>query len=262
MPRLKPLYWCVLFALCLGLRAGAADADPETLQARVFKDAGGKTLPYRIFIPQGYDSARKYPLVLFLHGAGERGSDNKAQLVHKSCIVWASPEYQARNPCFVVAPQCPENDKWTRVENWTTPVYDQPAEPTEALRLVMALVPQLQKDWSLDADRLYITGLSMGGYGTWELLNRMPGVFAAGVPVCGGADATKASIIAKTPVWIFHGEKDPVVLPIHSRRMAEELRKLGDAVGYTEFPGVGHNSWDLAYTEPFLPVWLFAQRRK
>src|SRR4051794_32042512 len=123
MPRFKTLLWCFLFAVFLGLRAGAAEADPETLQARVFKDAGGKTLPYRIFIPQGYDSAKKYPLVLFLHGAGERGTDNKAQLVHKSCIIWASPEYQAKNPCFVVAPQCPENDKWTRVENWTTPVY-------------------------------------------------------------------------------------------------------------------------------------------
>lgn len=260
---------CLSFALLtfvtavwLAAPAAAAQADPEAFQARVFKDAAGKALPYRLFIPQGYDSARKYPLVLFLHGAGERGSDNKAQLFHKSCIIWASPEYQAKNPCFVVAPQCPADDKWTRVENWDTPVYHQPEAPTEALRLVMELIPQLQKEFSLDPDRLYVTGLSMGGYGTWELLNRRPGLFAAAIPICGGADATKASLIGRTPVWIFHGEKDNVVLPIHSRRMAEELRKLGGSVGYTEYPGVGHNSWDLAYTEPYLPTWLFSQKKK
>lgn len=251
----------LLPVLLLCAQAWAGEVDPSAFQKRVYQDAAGKKLPYRIFIPKDYSPEKKYPLVLFLHGAGERGTDTDKLFVHKSCFVWATPENQAKNPCFVVAPQCPEDDKWTRVENWNVPVYRQPEAPTEALRLVMELVPALQREFSLDADRLYATGLSMGGYGTWELLNRRPGLFAAAAPICGGVDETKAEILARTPLWIFHGGKDTVVLPLHSRRITEALKKAGGTVRYTEFSEVGHNSWDPAYSEKELPDWLFAQKK-
>lgn len=257
--RLKLALRYLLPVLLLCAQAWAAEVDPAAFHKRVYQDAAGKTLPYRLFVPKDYDPARKYPLVLFLHGAGERGTDTDRLFVHKSCFGWATPESQAKNPCFVVAPQCPENDQWTRVENWSVPVYRQPDAPTEALRLVMELVPALQKEFSLDPNRLYATGLSMGGYGTWELLSRRPGLFAAAVPICGGVDETKAAVLARTPVWIFHGAKDGVVLPVHSRRIAAELRKAGGVVRYTEYPEAGHNSWDPAYAEKELPDWLFAQ---
>ncbi len=240
--------------------AGAADEVRDELGfvPRVFTDAAGKKLPYRLFLPHDLKADQEYPLVLFLHGAGERGVGNDLQFKHKSCAVWATEAVQKKSPCLVVAPQCPEDDKWTGVERWDIPVYRQPAKPTEALRMTMELVGALRKEYRVGA--LYATGLSMGGYGIWELLNRQPEWWSGAVAICGGADETLAPKV-RAPVWAFHGAQDTVVLPEQSRRMTDALIKLGRRIKYTEYPGVGHNSWDKAFGEPDLPEWLFAQRK-
>lgn len=249
-----------LFASAPGPVRAQDDVTPG-FEARTYRDAGGKTLLYRLFIPKGYDAAKRYPLVVALHGAGERGDDNKAQIRFASRLPWATPASQEKNPCFILAPQCPANDKWINVDRWDTPVYRQPEQPTEPLRLVMELIPALQKEFSIDAGRIYASGLSMGGYGTWELINRRPDLFAAAAPVCGGADETFAERVKQVPLWVFHGGKDTVVLPVQSRRMVEAVRKAGGTVKYTEYPEAGHNSWDPAYAEPSFLDWFFAQRK-
>jgi predicted peptidase len=130
------------------------------------------------------------------------------------------------------------------------------------MRLALAAVEGLKKEFNLDESRLYLTGLSMGGYGTWDLLARHPKMFAAAVPVCGGADEATAPVIKDIPIWFFHGGALPVVPTYRSRNMIKALKAAGGEPKYTEYPGVGHNSWDRAYSEPELPKWLFAQKRQ
>lgn len=237
-------------------RAAADEFEPRT-----FRDPGGGTLPYRLFKPRGFDPRAevKYPLVLSLHGAGERGTDNTKQVNHAR--VWAAPRLQAEHPCFVVAPQCPEDRRWVEVD-WGAKSHDQPEEPSIPMGLVLDLIPALRREFPIDASRIYVTGLSMGGYGTWDLLARRPDWFAAAVPICGGADTETARKIAGVPTWVFHGDADNVVPVSRSRRMVAALKAAGGAPKYTEFAGVGHNSWDAAYGDPALAPWLFSQRRR
>lgn len=228
-------------------------------QKRVFRNAEGETLPYRLLLPQGYDAQRVYPLVLFFHGAGERGTDNEIQLVH-GMVDFATDEAQQKHPCFVVAPQCPEQQQWVDTP-WTADQHTMPAEPTAALRLSLELLTSLAEEFSIDADRLYVTGLSMGGFGVWDAIQRHPDRFAAALPICGGGDTELAKWIAHIPVWAFHGDSDPVVKPHRSRAMIEALRAAGGSPKYTEYPDVEHNSWTATYADPQVHAWLFAQRR-
>ena len=241
---------CVANALC------AADDDFET---RVFQGKASQTLPYRLLKPQNYDPQKSYPLVLFLHGAGERGEDNKAQLLHV-VGVFASKENRERFPCFVVAPQCPEGKRWVEVD-WAAKSHTQPEEPSVPMALTVELVKQLSKEFHIDPQRQYVIGLSMGGYGTWDILTRHPDMFAAGVPICGGADENTAPRIAKLPIWVFHGEVDSVVPTIRSKNMIAALERAGGKPRYTEYPKCDHNSWTPAIQEPDLLPWLFAQKR-
>jgi len=242
-----------------GAPTTAPASQPGAYEARVFKDAGDKTLLYRLLKPAKYDPDIKYPLVLFLHGAGERGADNRAQLIHGAPVL-SRPEMMARYPSFVVAPQCPAGGKWSDV-NWGAAKHETSAEPSEPMRLALALLAELPKEFSIDTDRLYVTGLSMGGYGAWDVIVRHPDLFAAAVPVCGGGDEAKAAAIAKLPIWCFHGDKDTTVPTARSRNMIEALRKAGGEPKYSELPGVGHNAWGPAYSNPELWKWLFAQKR-
>jgi predicted peptidase len=246
----------VLFGL-----AGLAHAEPSELplEKRTYTDAKGKTLPYRLLKPLDYDPTQKYPLVLFLHGAGERGTDNEKQLIH-GVPEFAKEENRKRYPCFLIAPQCPSKDMWVDL-NWRAETHRQSEEPAEPMRLALELVGTIQKEFSIDARRIYVTGLSMGGYGTWDALARRPELFAAGVPICGGGDETTASAIAKIPVWVFHGAKDPAVKVERSRRMVEALKRVGGDPKYTEYPDEGHASWVPAYKSPELIEWLFDQKR-
>jgi predicted peptidase len=222
-----------------------------------------KGLKYRLFKPEAvdgkpFDAAQgKLPLVLFLHGAGERGDDNQAQTKHG---VKAFLGRMSKNPHVLVAPQCPKSQKWNDVD-WHAATHATPERPSEPMGKVMELLDVLLKELPVDPKRVYVTGLSMGGYGTWDLLVRRPELFAAGAPVCGGGDEAKAGGIAKIPQWIFHGDKDGVVKPIRSRNMVEALKKAGGDPKYSEYPGVGHNAWDKAYADPAFFDWLFAQTK-
>ena len=250
----------VLVLLLMGVGGRSEGGVSTLLEKKTYKDAGGKVLPYRLLKPDHYNPEKKYPLVVFLHGAGERGSDNEKQLVH-GVPEFASEPNRHKYPCFLIAPQCPDDMKWSDVD-WGASTHRQPKEPSEPGRLVLELIGALQKQYSIDAQRIYLTGLSMGGYGTWDLIVRRPDLFAAAVPICGGGDETEAPRIAKMPIWVFHGAADGVVNPARSRHMVEALWQAGGKPGYTEYPDRGHDSWVPAYRDPEMMKWLFAQRRK
>ncbi len=234
------------------------DAD-KLLAKKTFTGTGGGTLPYRLLAPESVEEGKQYPLVVFLHGAGERGSDNEAQLVH-GIVEFCRPENRKKYPCFLVAPQCPAGKKWADVD-WHAETHALTKEPSEPGRLVLELIAALQKEQPIDARRIYLTGLSMGGYGTWDLLCRRPDLFAAAVPVCGGGDETQAEKIAKIPIWVFHGALDPAVKVQRSRNMVAALQKAGGRPLYTEYPDEGHASWVPAYRATAMMKWLFAQKK-
>jgi len=224
----------------------------KEFEARVYTDADGNTMPYRLLMPEKYDASKKYPLVLFLHGAAERGDDNDSQLAN-GVLNFATKRNRELYPCFVVAPQCPANSAWVDIWN------DILSEP---MRMVFEILQALQKEFSIDQRRRYITGISMGGFATWDTIERMPGYFAAAVPVCGGGDTSSAYRIVHLPVWAFHGEDDQIVSVQYSRDMIASIKKAGGNPKYTEYPGVGHASWNYAYKDPELYEWLFSQEKK
>ena len=229
---------------------------------------GNDTLRYRILYPQDYDATKKYPLILLLHGAGERGSDNEAQLVHGSSL-FTNPANRQAYPAIVLFPQCPRNDFWARIErdpsrkDSLNGLYFPSEKPIgKALDLVSQLLDSMVTAQKINTKKIYVGGLSMGGMGTFELLWRKAGFFAAAFPICGGGDPAKVKEYGrKFPVWVFHGDKDNVVLPSNSRLMVNALQAAGAKVKYSEYPGVGHNSWDNAFKEPDLLKWLFKQKK-
>ena len=232
-------------------------AAADKLEARVLK-SGDESLPYRLLKPTNYDKSKKYPLVLFLHGAGERGTDNRKQLIH-GIADFSSAEALEKRPCFLVAPQCPSGKRWVEVD-WSSKSHKMPAKPSDAMRLTMELLDALEKEFSIDKSRVYVTGLSMGGYGTWDAIQRYPKRFAAAIPICGGGDASNVEMVANKPIWVFHGDKDNAVPVSRSRDMVEALKKAGGKVRYTEYKNVGHNSWAATYRDPKVHEWLFEQK--
>jgi len=214
------------------------------MQPGVYISPGGAALPYRIYVPEDYDE-HVFPLVVFLHGAGERGDDNLAQIGKNSITqVLLSEENRLRFPCIVVAPQCPAEQNWA---------YNS--------ELLMGLLEQVRNDYAVDPARIYVTGLSMGGHGAWAMLAQYPDYFAAAVPACGWGDPESAGLIRDIPIWAFHGGRDTVVRPAGSRNIVEALRSIGGNIKYTEYPREGHQSWFLAWREPELFPWMFAQAR-
>lgn len=241
------------------LETSAAD-NRDRFEARTFTDAAGGKLNYRLLKPKDYDANKKYPLVLFLHGAGERGDDNKKQLVH-GMNDFAADEVMAKYPCFVVAAQCPNDAKWVEVD-WSATKHTAPEEPSPAMQKSFETLEALQKEFSIDAKRIYITGLSMGGYGTWDAIERKPEYFAAAAPICGGGDVGNAKKLTKIPLWAFHGDQDGAVKVERTRDMIAAIKAAGGEPKYTEYPGVGHDSWSKTYSNPEFYAWLFAQQRK
>jgi predicted peptidase len=222
--------------------------------------ADGAKLNYRVLRPVQVEAGKKYPLVVFLHGAGERGNGNDKQLVHGSKL-FSDKENRAKFPCFVIFPQCPDNQTWVTVPWSDKTPHKIPAEPSTPLRLTKVLIDHLVIDEPIDCNRIYVMGLSMGGFGTWDFAARYPEVPAAIAPICGGADDSTAPKLKNIPVWAFHGALDTAVWPERSRSMTAALKEGGAMVRYTEYAKVGHNSWDNAFREPELLTWLFAQRK-
>ncbi len=224
------------------------------------------TLPYNILFPVDFQSGKQFPLLLFLHGAGERGSDNQKQLalLHKLFLdAVNSEEY----PAIVVFPQCPEDDYWANAKIDRYPdrldiEFLPNGAPTNALQSVMELMDYLSEMKNVDKNRIYVGGLSMGGMGTFELLSRRPDMFAAAFPICGGGHpATIKPYSDKVKLWVFHGDQDPIVLPKHSKEMVAALQEAGADVKFTLYEGVQHDSWINAREEPDLLPWLFSQRK-
>ena len=223
----------------------AAVDRTDMMRAEEYRNEDGTVLPYRIYVPEGDDPQVKYPLVLFLHGSGERGDDNRAQTKKNSVMqTLLSEENLAKYPCVVLAPQCPAGQSWAG------------NDPDNA-GVLMGLLEQTKAAYSVDDGRVYITGISMGGFGTFGMLAAYPDYFAAAVPICGGWDPEDAALMKDVPVWVFHGARDKAVDPQNSRDMVRALEDAGGYVKYTEYPRERHQSWEKAYREPALFSWMF-----
>ena len=217
---------------------------------------------YRLLRPATIEPETRYPVILFLHGAGERGDDNERQLAHFPTWM-AEASLRSSRPCFLVAPQCREKHAWSAFDWETKRAAALPDTPTtDGAAAIAALEAVLASEPAADPDRIYLTGLSMGGYGSWELAARTPRRFAALLPICGGGDEASAANIAPLPTWCFHGDADPLVPVDLSRSMIAALKAAGGTPVYSELRGIGHDSWTPAYTNPAVLDWLFAQRRR
>ncbi|HYF30847.1 MAG TPA: dienelactone hydrolase family protein [Chitinophagaceae bacterium] len=259
----------LLFFLLLLIAASSFAQDTAAYAKHLFIK-GKDTLPFRILYPLNYDAKKQYPLVLFLHGAGERGNNNALQLVHGAKL-FADSANRMRYPAIVVFPQCPITDFWANIKLLKPRTdsipnqfeYASAGEPRSSLLMVTQLMDSLARLKTVNNKRIYIGGLSMGGMGTFELLWRKPGFFAAAFPICGGGAESTAAIYGKDfPIWIFHGAKDPVVDVNDSRKMTAALKQAGADVRYSEYPAVGHDSWTNAFAEPELLAWLFGQQKQ
>ena len=278
-------------------RASAAHVDSIPWGETVLRKADGSveaTYRYRLVEPPKAaiaDPGALVPLIVFLHGSGERGSDNTAQLKH--IVGWSATEaLQSTHPCFVLAMQCPDGETWSPIdikaarERGETPKFA--PEPTRAMRALMQALEEVRQAKAIDQRRIYLTGLSMGGFGAFDLAARRPGLFAAVVPVCGGGDPSTADLVAAVPFYIVHGTDDPVVPVALSRAMRDAIagsaaraaeperehsRAADDAPRpvagrasvplYREYDKVGHDSWTPAYRfgDEGVLDWMFAQRR-
>ena len=225
----------------------------------------GDTLPYRLLLPENYDASKKYPLVFFLHGAGERGNDNEKQLVHGAKL-FLKEDVRKNFPAIIVFPQCATNSFWSNVDfkmesGKRTFSFQEAGEPTIAMKLAQELLKSIVKSYKIAKKQIYVGGLSMGGMGTFEIVRRNPKLFAAAFPICGGANVNTASSLKKTKWWVFHGGKDDVVPPNLSEDMVEAIKKQKGKVKFSLYPNANHNSWDQAFAEPELLTWLFTQRK-
>lgn len=228
------------------------------------------TLPYRILFPENFDPAKKYPVLFVLHGSGERGKDNEAQL-RNGGKVFLSDAFRKQHQAVVIFPQCAKESYWAnaittrdpKTNSLTSIVFTTNKKPTQAMHALQSFVKHTLKNNYVDKDRVYVGGLSMGGMGTFELLWRKPKVFAAAFAICGGAHPETAKKYAKrVPLWIFHGGKDDIVPPKFSEQMVQAIKHNGGNPKFTLYPNANHNSWDNAFAEPELFTWLFEHKKQ
>jgi predicted peptidase len=255
----------VCIAICLlVLSSTALWAQDRSLYEKKEFIQGNDTLRYRVLYPLDYHKGKKYPVVLFLHGSGERGNDNESQLSWGADLFLDSMNRQ-NYPAIVVFPQCPLSSSWvSHTKTIDSLGFNTMAsvQPTTPLLMVMELMREMVQAGEATDKRIYVGGLSMGGFGTYDILWRMPHFFAAAFPICGGGSPDKPAQYAKKfPIWIFHGGADPVVPVANSHLMLQVFKDAGADVKYSEYAGVGHDSWKNAFAEPGLLPWLFDQKR-
>ena len=221
--------------------------------ARTFS-RDGKVMPYRLFVPDAAARRESLPLVVWLHGASGIGTDNLRQITEGGndlgSRLWVRPEIQEKFPAFVVAPQT--------TQTWGAPSSE---KLTTHGQLVVDLVESLAKEFSIDRQRIYVVGQSMGGIGVWDLISKRPDLFAAAVPVCAMANPQRVAAASSVKVWAFHGAKDPGMFVAATREVVAAFRTAGGTIKYTEYPDGGHDVWTRAFADPDLPAWLFAQKR-
>jgi predicted peptidase len=255
------ILFSILFAIymCAGgfeqTSAQILKKDDLTFRKRVYADKTGNKMPYRLFVPANYDAGQKYPLIFWLHGAAGRGSDNLKQISggnENGTHVWTTPANQAQLPAFVLAPQCPEDRFWSEPEN---------NEISPQLQMALDILAVVQKEFSIDPDRIYLAGQSMGGLGVWALLQAQPDRWAAALVLCAFDNFTNPKAIARVPLWVFQGDVDMVVPVDLVRQMVKDLKKSGAQPRYSEYHNAGHDVWLKAFTEPDLVPWLVTQKR-
>ncbi len=236
--------------------------NPQTaFKKETFAASNGINLPYRIYVPEDYSEDYAYPVVIFLHGAGERGTDNEKTLnnvIPNLYIKKTSPFYHA----IVIVPQCPENMQWVNTP-WANGNYSLDSVPiSKSMTAAVELLDSVIGTYSVNTDRQYVMGLSMGGFGTWDLIMRYPERFAAAIPFCGGADPKQAENLAKIPIWTFHDTTDPTVPVSGTQATVEAIKAAGGTlITYTETSRYAHNVWTPGSQTPALPGWLFEQRK-
>ena len=240
--RMHSSYLKVPIAMCL--LCGTALAAETGQSAQTMRKQVEITLNYQLYLPSDYgkEQGKKWPLILFLHGAGERGDDVSVVKKHGPPKLVDGKTELAVAKFIVVSPQCPANKWW------------QPHE-------VIALLDEVSQKHSVDADRVYLTGLSMGGFGTWETASRYPERFAAIAPICGGGDPRRVRSLRAMPTWVFHGDKDEAVPVQRSIEMVDALKQAGNDAKFTRYPEAGHDSWTVTYNNPELYEWFLKHKR-
>ena len=250
-----------LWICCLQVLPALAQfrAD-EMMRPYAYTNELGEVLTCRASYPPFPAAGKRYPLILFLHGSAACGTDNQKQITSGLPTLLASLLKQ-REQVIVVAPQCQMGNWWVRKLAMSAD-YTAAQEMTPSLEVALEVCQHFVQDRQADPDRLYITGLSLGGFGTWDAIQRAPDLFAAAVPIAAGGDTKRARAIKSVPVWVFHAQDDKNVNVECARRMVSALKAVGGKVTYTEYEKGGHNSWDRAYSDKKMIAWLLKQTRK
>ncbi len=254
---MKKILAVILAFLCLATPLSVLAADVYEVAEKHTYTNGTTTIPYRLLLPDDYDTNGNYPMLLFLHGAGERGNDNELQFFNCIQTIYDTmPE-----DCIILVPQCPLNQQWVDVAFATGPYSTDSVPESNELQAVVEIVNEVTESYAVDTDRIYAAGLSMGGYGTWDLMVRHNDIFAAAIAVCGGADASKADLLKHTPLFVFHGDVDETVPVSGSRNVVNAIKAAGGTlVEYTEFTGWGHGVWNKTFQTEGLLAKLLACR--
>tara|TARA_B100000767_G_scaffold110750_1_gene105964 strand:- start:460 stop:1230 length:771 start_codon:yes stop_codon:yes gene_type:complete len=254
-------YLLFIFIVCYQANTFSQDFELYEKEIFVFEN---DTLNYRILKPLNYDPQGIYPVHLFLHGAGERGNDNIAQLTHGGEL-FLKKENREKYNSWVIFPQCPKNDRWPNLKSdaWDKKFKNKISKPNKSLKLVIRLMDQFIEKKQVDKQRVYVSGLSMGGMGTFEILYRRPNMFAAATPICGNSSEKLAYLYAnKVQLWIFHGSVDKVVSPKHSLNMVNAIKKSGGNPKFSLYENIGHASWGNAFAEKNYLKWIHSKTKK
>ena len=218
-------------------------------------------MPYRLLKPDNVESNKSYPLIIFLHGSGERGNDNELQLSHIAPS-FLEDDFMNKYPSFVIFPQCPKTQTWASVNTVDDKWYvGESNDPQPAGQAVLDLIDDFIRTNRVDRSRIYIAGLSMGGFGSLDLIRHKTDFFAGAVSICGGGNRRYVDTYRELPIWLFHGAKDPVVPVNLSQEMATEFEGRKMDYRYTEYPEGGHDVWNQAWSDPELIPWLFSKQR-